>query len=264
MLIAAGARPIVPPISGLVETGFHTSDSIMRLDPCRQRLGIIGGGFIAAEMGHVFAGLGSEVTMFARSAGSAPRFRPRHRRALHGGVRHACRPPSRHAPTAVRRTADGIEIACGEAIDRRRRAARGDRPRTEQRPARRGRWRHRTARSRHDRGRRHDGDERRRRLGDRRHRQRPSAQASGQRRGQGGVLEHRPSGRSTPAELQGGAERRLLQPADRHGRPDRAAGRANRAGRSSSVGATTRARRTDGRWSTRRRSPRCSSTSTPG
>ena len=67
VLIAAGSRPVVPPITGLVETGFHTSDSIMRLDALPNRLGIIGGGYIAAEMGHVFAGLGSTVSLFNRS-----------------------------------------------------------------------------------------------------------------------------------------------------------------------------------------------------
>jgi len=67
ILIAVGSRPVVPPIPGLVETGFHTSDSIMRLDELPERLGIIGGGYIAAEMGHVFAGLGSKVSMFNRS-----------------------------------------------------------------------------------------------------------------------------------------------------------------------------------------------------
>lgn len=67
ILLAAGARPVVPPIPGLVETGFHTSDSIMRLADLPRRLGIIGGGFIAVEMGHVFSGLGSAVTIFNRS-----------------------------------------------------------------------------------------------------------------------------------------------------------------------------------------------------
>ena len=67
ILIAAGSRPVVPPIPGLVETGFHTSDSIMRLDALPRRLGIIGGGYIAVEMGHVFAGLGSQVSLFNRS-----------------------------------------------------------------------------------------------------------------------------------------------------------------------------------------------------
>ncbi len=67
VLLAAGARPVTPPIPGLVETGFHTSDSIMRLDDLPPRLGIIGGGFIAVEMGHVFSALGSEVTLINRS-----------------------------------------------------------------------------------------------------------------------------------------------------------------------------------------------------
>lgn len=67
ILVATGSRPVVPPIPGLMETGFHTSDTIMRLDELPGRLGIIGGGFIAVEMGHVFAGLGSQVSVFNRS-----------------------------------------------------------------------------------------------------------------------------------------------------------------------------------------------------
>ena len=67
VLVAAGSRPVVPPIPGLVETGFHTSDSIMRLDELPARLGIIGGGYIAVEMGHVFSALGSKVSVFNRS-----------------------------------------------------------------------------------------------------------------------------------------------------------------------------------------------------
>ena len=67
VLVATGSRPVIPPIAGLVETGFQTSDGIMRLDQRPDRLGIIGGGYIAAEMGHVFAGLGSQVTLFNRS-----------------------------------------------------------------------------------------------------------------------------------------------------------------------------------------------------
>ncbi len=67
IIVAAGSRPTMPPIPGLSTVRFHTSDSIMRLDDLPQRLGIIGGGFIAAEMGHVFAGFGSRVTLFNRS-----------------------------------------------------------------------------------------------------------------------------------------------------------------------------------------------------
>ncbi len=69
ILLAAGARPVIPSIPGLVETGFHTSDTIMRLDRLPERLGIIGGGFISVEMGHVFSALGAKVTLMNRSNG---------------------------------------------------------------------------------------------------------------------------------------------------------------------------------------------------
>ncbi len=67
ILLAVGSRPNMPDIAGLVDARHHTSDSIMRLEQLPRRLGIIGGGFIAVEMGHVFAGYGSQVTMFNRS-----------------------------------------------------------------------------------------------------------------------------------------------------------------------------------------------------
>ena len=66
-VLAAGARPFVPDIPGLVETGFHTSDSIMRDRVLPERLLIIGGGYIACELGHVFDAFGTAVTMFVRS-----------------------------------------------------------------------------------------------------------------------------------------------------------------------------------------------------
>ena len=66
-VLAAGSRPIIPPIVGLADVGYHTSDTIMRLEQLPRRLGIIGSGFVAAEFAHVFASLGVEVTQIARS-----------------------------------------------------------------------------------------------------------------------------------------------------------------------------------------------------
>ena len=67
ILVATGARPSIPPIPGLDDVPFHTSDTIMRIDDLPTRLAIIGGGFIAVEMGHVFSAYGSEVSVFNRS-----------------------------------------------------------------------------------------------------------------------------------------------------------------------------------------------------
>jgi len=66
IVIAAGASPVIPQLSGLNETPFHTSDSIMRITSLPDHIVIVGGGFIAIEMAHIFGSFGSEVTMILR------------------------------------------------------------------------------------------------------------------------------------------------------------------------------------------------------
>ena len=66
-VLAAGGRPVIPAIEGLEEIGYHTSDTVMRLDELPSRLVIIGSGFVAAEFAHVFASFGVEITVVARS-----------------------------------------------------------------------------------------------------------------------------------------------------------------------------------------------------
>ncbi|MDW0271831.1 MAG: FAD-dependent oxidoreductase, partial [Nitrososphaeraceae archaeon] len=52
ILIAAGTRPFIPQIKGLETTNYLTSDQALRLNKQPKILTIIGGGFIAAELGH--------------------------------------------------------------------------------------------------------------------------------------------------------------------------------------------------------------------
>ena len=66
IVVAAGARPSVPDIPGISEIPYLTSDEIMRVDELPAHLVIIGGGFIAVEMAHIFSALGSEVTIIHR------------------------------------------------------------------------------------------------------------------------------------------------------------------------------------------------------
>ena len=66
IVISAGANPVVPDFKGLSDTPFHTSDSIMRITSLPKRLVIIGGGFIAIEMAHIFGAFGSEVIIILR------------------------------------------------------------------------------------------------------------------------------------------------------------------------------------------------------
>ena len=60
IVVATGARPMVPPIPGLDDVAYHTSDTIMRIDAIPASMIVIGGGFIAAELGHVFGAFGSD------------------------------------------------------------------------------------------------------------------------------------------------------------------------------------------------------------
>ena len=66
IVIAAGARAVVPDVPGLAGCGYQTSDTVMRLDALPERLLVMGGGYIAAEMGSVMGALGSKVTFVLR------------------------------------------------------------------------------------------------------------------------------------------------------------------------------------------------------
>ena len=65
-ILGAGARPFIPAIPGLDDVGFHTSDTVMRLPQLPERMAVIGGGYIATELGHVFEAFGTKVTVINR------------------------------------------------------------------------------------------------------------------------------------------------------------------------------------------------------
>jgi pyruvate/2-oxoglutarate dehydrogenase complex dihydrolipoamide dehydrogenase (E3) component/uncharacterized membrane protein YdjX (TVP38/TMEM64 family) len=62
LVIAAGARPFVPPIPGLEDVGYLTSDTVWGLQERPQRLIVLGGGPIGCELAQAFARIGSRVT----------------------------------------------------------------------------------------------------------------------------------------------------------------------------------------------------------
>ncbi len=63
IIIASGARPAVPPIPGLAEAGYLTSDTIWNLQELPERLLVLGGGPIGCELAQAFQRLGSQVTL---------------------------------------------------------------------------------------------------------------------------------------------------------------------------------------------------------
>ena len=62
IVIAAGAAPFVPPIPGIEDVGYVTSDTVWELRELPKRLVVLGGGPIGSELAQSFARLGSSVT----------------------------------------------------------------------------------------------------------------------------------------------------------------------------------------------------------
>ena len=67
IFISAGVRPRIPPIPGLADTPFLTHKEALRLKKKPRSITIIGGGFIAVELGHFFSACGIGVTILSRS-----------------------------------------------------------------------------------------------------------------------------------------------------------------------------------------------------
>jgi mycothione reductase len=72
IFLGAGSKPHVPPISGLCDAGYMTSDDVIGMRRKPRSLIVVGGGYIAAEYGHFFSAMGVDVTVVGRN----PRFLP--------------------------------------------------------------------------------------------------------------------------------------------------------------------------------------------
>jgi mycothione reductase len=68
ILLCAGSKPIIPPVRGLEEVGYLTSDTILHVTRLPRSIAIVGGGYIAAEYGHFLSAMGSRVTIIGRNA----------------------------------------------------------------------------------------------------------------------------------------------------------------------------------------------------
>ena len=65
-VLAVGSRPSIPPVDGLAGVPYLTSDTAMRMDKLPRSMIVLGGGYIAAEMSHIFGSLGTRVTIVTR------------------------------------------------------------------------------------------------------------------------------------------------------------------------------------------------------
>ncbi|MFW5927014.1 MAG: FAD-dependent oxidoreductase [Wenzhouxiangella sp.] len=73
IVLATGAEPLVPPIDGLENVDYLTSDTLWDLEKLPERLVVLGGGPIGSELTQAFARLGSQVTVVEMADRLLPR-----------------------------------------------------------------------------------------------------------------------------------------------------------------------------------------------
>ncbi len=67
-LIGTGSNISVPPVPGLQEAKFWTSDDVLELDFLPKSVIVLGGGIVACELAQFLARMGTKVTLIQRSA----------------------------------------------------------------------------------------------------------------------------------------------------------------------------------------------------
>ena len=125
LIIATGARPAIPSISGIDQIDYLTSTSALALEALPKSLLVIGGGFVGAELAQMFARMGVQVTIVCRSH-LVPTAEPEIAEALSrylrdDGVRLECGV----AYKFIKPTGDGVSLVVTE--DRREQILTADR-----------------------------------------------------------------------------------------------------------------------------------------
>jgi pyruvate/2-oxoglutarate dehydrogenase complex dihydrolipoamide dehydrogenase (E3) component/uncharacterized membrane protein YdjX (TVP38/TMEM64 family) len=119
IVIASGAEPIVPPIPGLAEAPYYTSETLWSLRAQPKRLVVLGGGPIGCELGQAFQRLGSRVTLVEK----APRLVVREDEEAARILEHTFRDEGMDVRTGceatrVERTASGWALVLRDAAGR--------------------------------------------------------------------------------------------------------------------------------------------------
>lgn len=98
-VVATGAAPAVPPVPGLADLDFLTSDTVWDLTEAPRRVAVLGGGSIGCELGQGLSRLGTEVTVVE----GAPRVLPREDAAAAAVVHRALE-------------SDGVTVLAGQSV----------------------------------------------------------------------------------------------------------------------------------------------------
>ena len=76
IFIVSGARTTTPPIRGIENIGYLTSDTVLELQTQPKSIVIVGGGYIGIEYGHFFSAIGTKTTIIQRPFRVVPEEEP--------------------------------------------------------------------------------------------------------------------------------------------------------------------------------------------
>ena len=76
IFIVSGARTTTPPIRGIENVGYLTSDTVLELHTQPKSIVIVGGGYIGIEYGHFFSAIGTKTTIIQRPFRVVPEEEP--------------------------------------------------------------------------------------------------------------------------------------------------------------------------------------------
>jgi dihydrolipoamide dehydrogenase len=107
IFLCTGSKPAIPPIKGLEEAGYLTSDTVLKLTECPKKLAILGGSYIAAEYGHFFSAMGADVTIIGRNPQFLPQEEPEISRLARRKMSEYMKVITNHEAIEVRKEENG-------------------------------------------------------------------------------------------------------------------------------------------------------------
>lgn len=110
IVIAGGARSAIPPIKGLDDVEFQTSETIFDIEELPKSMIILGGGYKGCEFGHFFSAFGTDVTIIQRNSRLLPNEELEISSAVTRKLGQQVTLRTAHDATEVRKSDGGIEV----------------------------------------------------------------------------------------------------------------------------------------------------------